>query len=269
VTPPRRAVAALLVLVASAAAAVEGGAQEPGRERPAAFAAGLAAVAAGDDAGALDRFEAALAADPDDLRAADQYRKAVIRTGEYDRGIAFFDELTAAHPDSAHAWLNYGYAYVDKIPAAGAITQVILASEALARFSRSLEIERSWLALYTRGNSYLYWPKIFGRAPLGVADLEAAVAMVRDDPAPKRVYVRSWIALGDGYWKTDRKERARETWREALARFPGDPRLEARLALDDGGVDQLLYDELDPNRRVDTDLEPLWAEEPGPDAGGE
>lgn len=266
----RAAMTTAVVVLVFATSAGAGAASVPAAPAAtAAYQAGLAAVAAGDDAGALDRFEAALAADPDDLRAADQYRKAVIRTGEYDRGIAFFERLTADHPDSANAWLNYGYAYVDKIPAAGAITQVILASEALSRFSRSIEIERSWLALYTRGNSYLYWPKIFGRAPLGVADLEEAVAMVRDDPAPKRVWVRSWIALGDGYWKTDRKERARATWREALARFPGDPGLEARLARDDEGVEQYLYDQLDPNRRVDTDLEPLWAEDAGRDAGAE
>jgi tetratricopeptide (TPR) repeat protein len=256
----------MLLLAASARAGAASGAAAPAATTAAAaYDAGLAAVAAGDDLGALDHFEAALAADPDDLRAADQYRKAVIRLGDYDRALSFFDELTAAHPGSAHAWLNYGYVYVDKIPAAGAITRVILASEAVSRFSRSLELERSWLALFTRGNSYLFWPKIFGRAPLGVADLEAAVAMVRDDPAPKRVYVRSWIALGDGYWKTDQKERARETWREALARFPGDPQLETRLARDDEGVEQYLYEQLDPSRRVDTDLEPLWAEEGAPE----
>jgi ribonuclease-3 len=34
-----------------------------------------------------------------------------------------FEALVAAHPASANAWLNYGFAYVDKIPAAGAISQ--------------------------------------------------------------------------------------------------------------------------------------------------
>ena len=116
----------------------------------------------------------------------------------------------------------------------------------------------SWIALYTRGNSYLYWPKIFGRAPLGVADLEEAVALARQDPAPKRVYVRAWIALGDGYWKTDRPERAKATWQEGLRLFPDDPQLAARLARDGDELERYLYDQLDPNKRVDTDLTPLW-----------
>jgi len=256
-----RAAITAVVLFVFATSAGAGAASVPASPAAtAAYQAGLAAVAAGDDAGALDRFESALAADPDDLRAADQYRKAVIRTGEYDRGIAFFERLTADHPDSANAWLNYGYAYVDKIPAAGAITQVILASEALSRFSRSIEIERSWLALYTRGNSYLYWPKIFGRAPLGVADLEAAVALARQASRLRPVYVRSWIALGDGYVKTDQPERARAIWREGLTLFPGDPQLEARLARDGDELEDYLYEQLDPAKRVDTNLEPLWAE---------
>jgi tetratricopeptide (TPR) repeat protein len=226
----------------------------------AAYEAGLRAVAAGDDAGALERFEAALVAAPDDLRSADQYRKAVIRSGEYDRALDFFDRLTTEHPGSAGAWLNYGYAYVDKIPAAGAITQVILANEALTRFTRSIEIERSWIALYTRGNSYLYWPTIFGRAPLAVADLEEAVALARKAPRRLPVYVRAWIALGDGYVKTDQEDRARATWQEGLEIFPGDPQLEARLARRGEELDQYLYEQLDPAKRVDTSLEPLWSE---------
>jgi tetratricopeptide (TPR) repeat protein len=208
----------------------------------------------------LDDFEHALAADPDSLLLATEYRHAVIKTAkpeDYDRCIAFFEKLVADHPQSAHAWLNYGYAIVDKIPTAGSITQVILANTALKQFSQAITLERSWLALYTRGNSYLYWPKVFGRTPLGVADLEEAVGLARNDPKPKRVYVRSFVALGDGYWKTEQPEKARAIWREGLQRFPGDPHLEARLARDGDELSAYIDDELDPNKRVDTDLKPL------------
>jgi tetratricopeptide (TPR) repeat protein len=208
----------------------------------------------------LTRLEAAVAADPDDLRAASDYRKEVIRTGEYDRCISFFEKLVADHPQSANAWLNYGYAYVDKIPAAGAITQVILANDALTQFSKSLELHKSWLALYTRGNSYLYWPKVFGRAPLGVADLEEAVALARADPKPKRVYARSFVALGDGYWKTDQPDQARAVWKEGLERFPGEAQLAARLARGGDDLSTYIEDQLEPNKRVDTDLDPLLDE---------
>jgi tetratricopeptide (TPR) repeat protein len=229
---------------------------------PPALAAALQKVAAHDDAAALPLFEAALAADPDSLEAASEYRQAVIRLGAYDRALAFFAKLVADHPRSAAAELNYGYAYVDEIPAAGAITRVILANDALGHFTRSLELQKTWLGLYTRGNSYLYWPKVFGRGPLAVADLEEAVAMSKQ--GAKRVYhVRAYVALGDGYWRTDQKEKARATWQEGLKRFPDDGQLKARLARlarDTEELDAYLYDQLDPNQRVDTNLRELWAE---------
>lgn len=232
-----------------------------GAASAASFEEGLKAVAAGNHAAALPHFEAALSSDPDNLRYANEYRRAVIRTGEYERAIAFFEKLTAAHPQAAFAWLNYGYAYVDKIPAAGSITQVILANNALTQFSKSIEIKKSWIALYTRGNSYLYWPKVFGRAPLGVADLEQAVDMAKKEPKKKKVHVRAWVALGDGYWKTDQLEKAKATWREGLALYPGEPQLEARLAKSGEELETYIQDQLDPNKRVDTNLEPLWEDE--------
>jgi tetratricopeptide (TPR) repeat protein len=226
----------------------------------AAFDDAMKAVAAHNDAAALPLFEKALTEDPDSLPFSNEYRKAVIRTKEYDRAIDFYGKLTAAHPQAAFAWLNYGYTYVDKIPDAGSITQVILANNALTNFSKSIELKKSWIALYTRGNSYLYWPNIFGRAPLGVADLEQAVAMAKAEAKKRKVYVRAWIALGDGYWKTAQPEKAKATWREGQQLFPGDPQLQARLARDGEELEKYIYDQLDPNKRVDTNLAPLWEE---------
>src|SRR5436305_3893044 len=226
----------------------------------AAFDDAMKAVSAHNDAAALPLFEKALNEDPDSLPSSNEYRRAVIRTKEYDRAIDFYGKLTAAHPNAPFAWLNYGYTYVDKIPDAGSITQVILANNALTNFSKSIELKKSWIALYTRGNSYLYWPNIFGRAPLGVADLEQAVAMAKAEAKKRKVYVRSWIALGDGYWKTEQPEKAKATWREGLQLFAGDPQLRARLARDGDDLEKYIYDQLDPNKRVDTNLAPLYEE---------
>jgi len=247
------------------------GAAAPGAPSPAPYAAALSAVAAGDVEHALPLFEKALESAPDDLHVANDYRKAVIAAGAYDRALDFFARLTGAHPRAANAWLNYGYEYVDKIPAAGAITQVILANAAITQFGKSIDVARSWIALYTRGNSYLYWPKIFGRAPLAVADLEGAIALARREAKEGRhlsVHARSWVALGDAYWKTDRPEQARAIWREGLAQFPGgaeSAQIGERLALlagprDGKSLDDYLAEKLDPNRRVDTSLDALWSE---------
>jgi len=250
-SPLRFAVLALLALCLPPA----GGASS--------FDEAMKAVAAKNDAAALPLFEAALSAEPDNLQYSNEYRKAVIRASGadpdgYNRALDFYDKLTAAHPQAAFAWLNYGYVYVDKIPVAGAITQVILANSSITNFTRSIELKRSWIALYTRGNAYLYWPKIFGRAPLGVADLEEAMAMAKQEPKRRKVYVRSWIALGDGYWKTDHPEKAKAIWREGQQLFGNDPQLQARLARDGDELDAYISDQLDPNKRVDTNMAPLW-----------
>lgn len=206
----------------------------------------------------LAKLEAALTAEPDSLKWASEYRQAIIKGGQYDRGIKFFETLTADHPDAPNAWLNYGFAFVDKIPAAGSITQVILANTALSHFTRSLELRPSWIGYYTRGNSYLYWPKIFMRTHLGIADLEQAMKMQQADR--KRSYhVRTFIALGDGYCKMDEVEKAKAVWTAGLAQFPDNAALKTRLARNPDELRALLDDIFDPSKRVDTNLQELWA----------
>jgi len=235
-------------------------AAEPGDGRAEAlFTAGLAAVQAGDLAAALDRLETAAAARPDDLRYGAEYRQAAIAAGEYDRAIGFFEELAERHPGSAAVRLNWGYAYVDKIPAAGAVTQVILANTALNRFTEAIEREASWLALYTRGNSYVYWPPIFGRTKLGIADLERAVAL-SEKGQPRSYHAHAYAALGDGWWRLDELEKAREVWRRGLERVPGAKALEQRLAREGEALDEYLDAQYAIGNRVETDLRELWTD---------
>ena len=211
---------------------------------------------------ALAMFERAVTAQPDDLRAANDYRMAVVRVDkidQYDRTLAFFQKLVTAHPASANAHLNYGFAYVDKVPVAGSITQVILANNALGEFTKSIELKPSWIGLYTRGNSYLFWPRIFNRTQLGVADLEAAMKIQRAD-AKHSYHVRVYVALGDAYWKVDDVTRATATWQEGLAQFPDSAALKTRLSKQGDDLKAVLDAAYDPNKRVDTSLKDLWTE---------
>ncbi len=247
----RRLFPALLLLALSTGAWTGGEARFLNAEK---------AAAAKDYATALTEFEAALESDPENLQYGSEYRQAVIQAKEYDRCIKFFDKLVADHPDSANAYLNYGFAYVDKIPAAGAITQVILANTALTNFSKSLELKPSWIGYYTRGNSYLYWPKIFGRAPLGVADLEQAMKIQKADSKRRSYFVRAYVSLGDGYWKMDQLDKARAIWKEGLEQFQGNAQLEARLSKSGDDLKEYIDDQLDPNKRVDTNLQEIWTD---------
>lgn len=218
----------------------------------------LVPARAEEPAAALAALETHLSGDPDNLRLGSSYRQLAIQTGQYDRAIAFLEQLVTDHPQDANAHLNFGFAYVDKIPAAGSITQVILANNALGEFTKSIELRQSWIALYTRGNSYLYWPRIFGRSPLAVADLEAAMKLQKAE-SKKNYHVRTYLALGDGYWKMDDVAKAKQVWAEGLKEFPASAALRARLAADGDDLKTLIDDTYDIAKRVDTSLEELWA----------
>lgn len=205
----------------------------------------------------LDQLETRLASDADNIRFGSEYRQAVIKANAYERSIKFFEKLTADNPKASMAHLNHGFAYVDKIPASGAITQVILANTALTQFTKSIDTKVSWIALYTRGNSYLFWPRIFDRAKLGVADLERAVEMQKKEPV-RVFHSRAWVSLGDGYWKTDQLDRAIATWKEGAKLFPNHAGLKARLAKTGDDLKAHIDSELDPTKRVDTDLHEIW-----------
>jgi len=243
------ALTAVLCLAAAAAAG-------PGAE---AFESGGKLLAAGDAEGALAAMEEALQAEPDSLRFGSEYRQAAIQVEAYDRSIAFFEKLVDVHP-SANTHLNHGFAYVDKIPAAGAITQIILANTALNHFAKAIESEEAWRTYFTRGASLLFWPKIFERAPLAVADLEEAMRLQGKDPV-RSYHVRTYISLGDGYWKTNQIEKARTTWQQGLDAFPDEERLGKRLALEGNPLAAYIEEALDPNTRVDTDLREIWEAE--------
>lgn len=215
------------------------------------------ALGANDYSTALRYLESAVAGDPDSIRYASEYRQAAIKSKDFDRSVAFFEKLSTSRAQSANVHLNCGFAYVDKIPAAGSITQVILANKALTEFSKAVDLQPNWIDYYTRGASYLFWPKIFNRAPMGVADLEKALKIQAAEPR-KSYYVKVYVTLGDAYWKTDQLEKALTIWQEGLKQFPDNQQLKIRLEKKGDDLQAAIEAGFDPNKRVDTDLKDLW-----------
>ena len=231
---------------------------QPARASDADYEAGMKAVAANDFPTGLHYLELAVSGDPENTRYASEYRQAVIRSKDFDRSLHFFEKAVAEHPNSANLHLNFGFAFVDKIPAAGSVTQVILANNAVNEFTKAVDLQPSWLTYYTRGESYLFWPKVFNRAAMGVADLQKAMEAQKKGPRHS-YYVKTYIALGDGYWKTDDLAKARSTWREGLKKFPDNPELKSRLPLQGDELKAVIENQFDPNKRVNTDLRELWS----------
>ena len=205
----------------------------------------------------LSKLEASLSSEPDNLRYGNDYRRITVQAKAHDRCIKFFEKLVAENPTAANALFNLGLAYVDKMAVSGAITRVILAHYALRYFTKSIEQRPTLLALYTRGGSYLYFPRILGYAKLGVADLEMALQMKKEEKR-RPYHAQIYMTLGDGYYIIDEFEKAKSTWREGLAEFPEDPELKARLARDGDELKAYVFAYLDPNKKIDTDLEEMW-----------
>lgn len=209
---------------------------------------------------ALGTLESQLAADPENLRAAADYRQAIIAAGEYDRAIKFFERLDRRPGAGPHAALNLGLAYIDKIPAVGAFRRISLGNDATAALTRSIEREPSDIAYLIRGLVNLRFEKgFFHRTPDGVADLETALR-IASPRVTKKYVAQIYLALGDGYWRLKNRDKARETWRSGQARFPDDERLRMRLASTDSVVTSTIAHELDAGVRVDTSLHELFAD---------
>jgi hypothetical protein len=215
----------------------------------------------------LAAMEMQVSADPENLRAAADYRQAVIEAGDYDRAIRFFDGLTKRPGAGPHVLLSLGLAYIDKIPAVGAFRRISLGNNATEALTRSIAREPSDLAYLIRGLVNLHFEKgLFHRTPEGVADLENALRLTersadasrsnegsRSHPLLSRIYV----ALGDGYWRLKNHEKARATWRDGQMKFPGDDRLRLRLTSSDDAITSTIAHDLDASVRVDTSLREL------------
>ncbi|HRC86839.1 MAG TPA: hypothetical protein PK413_14620, partial [Thermoanaerobaculia bacterium] len=214
---------------------------------------------AGNHALALDRLEAAVRLAPGNLRYGTELRQTAIAAKAFDRSVDFFAALAEAHPSSATVALGYGFALVDKLPAAFKLSQVGLAKKAMAQFERSANLEESWLARYSLGNVKIYFPRFFGYTESGIADLKRAVAE-SESQARRSYQALAWAALGDGYWRVGNLVEARKSWQRGQELFPGDSRLVTRLELDDSGLDRFLSQLLRPETRVATDLAEIWRE---------
>jgi len=202
----------------------------------------------------LATLEAQVAADPENLRVASDYRQAVIAAGDYDRAIRFFDTLANRPGAGPHASLNLGLAYIDRIPAVGAFRRISLGNSATTALTRAIEREPSDLAYLIRGLVNLHFEKgFFHRTPEGVADLEHALRLAAPH-ADRRYVARIYSALGDGYWRLNNRDKARATWREGQAKFPDDARLRLRLTATDSVITDTIAHDLDAGVRVDTTL---------------
>jgi len=206
----------------------------------------------------LEEFEARLAQDPASLRVAAEYRQLVIETGRYDRSIKMFERLARDPRGGANRFVNLALANVDKVPVSGSVRRALLGRDALDALTRAIALEPTDLAYLIRGLVNLYYDQfVFHRTDKGVADLETARKL--SAAHPEVPYARRiLVALGDGYWRLNQHDKARDIWREGQALCPEVEGFRVRLEARDAQIPDIIERALDAGVRVDTTLRELF-----------
>jgi tetratricopeptide (TPR) repeat protein len=202
----------------------------------------------------LASLERAIAADPENLRVAAEYRQLAIAAKAFDRSIDYLANLAKQPNAGPNLAISLALAYVDKVPTSGEIRRLYLGRDALNALTKSIERRPSVLAYYLRGVVNLFYNNlIFKRTPRGLEDLKQALALVTPQ-TPPALTARIYASIGDGYWRLEDRPKAREIWTTAIAKFPDDSELKRRLDADAEKVRWVVSDALSASTRVDTTL---------------
>ena len=205
----------------------------------------------------IDALEQAVAADPENVKLAADYRQLAIAERAFDRSIDLFEKLARRKDSGPGVQISLAFAYVDKVPTSGDIRRLYLGRDAMSALTRSIAQHPTVLAYYVRGVINLFYNSfIFHRTDKGVADLTTALGMVTSEtPAP--LVLRVYTALGDGYVRLQNVPKARAVWTTGLAKFPGDRGLGSRLDAEGVALEDIVTTALTASRRLDTSLNGL------------
>jgi hypothetical protein len=205
----------------------------------------------------IDALERAVAADPENLKVAADYRQLAIAEKTFDRPIDFLEKLAKRRGSGPNIQISLAFAYVDKVPTSGDIRRLYLGRDAMSALTRAIALRPSVLAYYVRGVINLFYNSfIFHRTDKGVTDLTTALGLTTGDTPPLLVS-RVYVALGDGYVRLENLPKAREVWAAGVARFPADEALRLRLNPGRTPLEDIVTTALYAGNRIDTTLKGL------------
>ena len=221
------------------------------------IAAACVVVCAGAPAREIDALEQAVAADPENLMLAADYRQRAIADTVFDRSIGFLENLAKRTGSGPNVQISLALAYVDKVPTSGDIRRLYLGRDAMSALTKAIEQQPSVLPYYMRGVINLYYNSfIFHRIPRGIADLQRALTLVAPGTPPALV-ARVYLSLGDAYWRLGDREKARDAWSRGSERYPQDSAFRLRLVTDARAIEDAVTTALYAGTRVDTTLRGL------------
>jgi len=212
----------------------------------------------------IGELEQAVQRDPENLQLVAEYRQLAIAARDFDRPINVLEKLAKQKGSGPNVQISLALAYVDKVPTSGDIRRLYLGRDAINALGKAIERQPTVLAYWARGVINLFYNNfIFKRIPRGIGDLEHALRLV-DAETPSTLVARVYQSLGDGYWRLEQREKAREVWAAGSARAPSDAALRKRVDSGDDHVAEMVTAALYAPNRVDTSLRDLLPARRGP-----
>ena len=150
--------------------------------------------------------------------------------GELDQALETLKQGATNNPASPEYPTALGEAYVYKLQTMQDFHDIaILALQADQSFNAALALDpANWEAQFFKASSLSHWPAAMNKGPEVIQQLSSLIDQQEAMPTQPQ-FAQTYVLLGDQYRKANQADAAVQTWRLGLARFPGDPTLQARI----------------------------------------
>ena len=155
---------------------------------------------------------------------------AAAEAGTIDEIVDRFRERASANPDNADDQARLGNALIQQLQRSGdPLTQASLAAQADKAFDEALDLDEShWDARFSKAVSYSFWPAVMGKQPEAIRHFETLVRQ-QEGMNSRPEFAQTYLFLGNLYDQQGNAQKARETWQQGVALFPGDAQLQERM----------------------------------------
>ena len=169
---------------------------------------------------------------PDSERVYQELRDA----GRMDELLEGLEARVDADPSNPELRITLGIAYLEKLFGLTSVNIEAgrLAMQADASFDRALELDPgSVRGRFSKAVALSNWPPFMGKTGAAIEEFKLLVEQTEKGlvPEPKS---EPYLFLGNLYLRNGEREKALQTWRNGLQRFPNDAALQAQIAAEAG-----------------------------------
>jgi tetratricopeptide (TPR) repeat protein len=152
-------------------------------------------------------------------------------TGTLDQAIGELEQRLANDPQVPEYSAALGKAYLKKCALTQDVReQAIFAMKADQTLEAALSLDPSnWEARFTKAVGMSYWPAQLNKGQEVIQQFQALIEL-QEARAPQPEFAKSYVWLGDQYYKAGYSDAAAQVWQRGAALFPIDTELKAKLA---------------------------------------